>query len=148
MKRRYATPHDRLLSATSWSPTGTGLAERIELVTTPLSPVQGKSVPGAGKSPDESPEPRPRQVLFDWPVICEYLDDIAHTPKLLPAAGQGAMGGTAAAGAGRRHRRTIISCAYEASPPEDRRWSSWTEGQTRKAHQGPPRWTARTWPAR
>jgi len=30
----------------------------------------------------------------------------------------------------------IILCAYETQRPEDKRWSGWTDGQMRKAHQG------------
>jgi glutathione S-transferase len=30
----------------------------------------------------------------------------------------------------------IILCRYEVLRPEDKRWSGWTEGQMRKAHQG------------
>lgn len=30
----------------------------------------------------------------------------------------------------------LILCRYEGLRPEDKRWSGWTEGQMRKAHQG------------
>jgi len=30
----------------------------------------------------------------------------------------------------------VVLCAYETVRPEDKRWTGWTEGQMRKAHQG------------
>ena len=54
-------------------------------------------------------------MLYDSPVICEYLDSVGSAPKLFPPAGPGALEGDLPGGAGRRHPRR-----HPAAPPRDR----------------------------
>ena len=66
-----------------------GLADRIELVATSLSPLQGNDQLALENPLMKVPSlvTDNGEVLFDSPVICEYLDDMASGPKLFPAAG-------------------------------------------------------------
>src|SRR3977135_4650373 len=48
-------------------------------------------------------------MLYDSPVICEYLDSVGSAPKLFPAAGPPRLKGNLQQGAGARH--------LEATPP-------------------------------
>ncbi len=65
----------------------TGLADRIELlVTAPRDPATGlhERNPGARLPTLELDD---GTILFDSPVICEYLDSLHAGPKLFPASG-------------------------------------------------------------
>jgi glutathione S-transferase len=115
-----------------------GLAGRIELVPTSVSPVQANESL-AGENPlmkvpslltDDG------QVLFDSPVICEYLDSLASGRKFFPAAGPARWAALRQQALGDGILDALILCRYETTRPEDRRWSGWTDGQLKKAHQG------------
>jgi glutathione S-transferase len=75
------------------------------------------------------------QVLYDSPVICEYLDSLAGGGMLFPA-------GTERWTALRRQALgdgildALILCRYESLRPEDKRWVGWVDGQMTKARQG------------
>lgn len=115
-----------------------GLAGKIELIDTAVSPVATNAAL-AGENPlmkipalttDDG------EVLFDSPVICEYLDSLAGGGKLFPA-------GKARWTALRQQALcdgildALILCRYEvAARPEEKRFAGWTEGQMTKAHQG------------
>jgi glutathione S-transferase len=66
-----------------------GLVDRIELAPTAVSPVQANE----SLAPENSLMKVPSlvtddgQTVFDSPVICEYLDNLASRGKLFPAAG-------------------------------------------------------------
>jgi glutathione S-transferase len=114
------------------------LAERIELVPTALSPVQGNDQL-ALENPlmnvlslvtDDG------QVLFDLPVICEYLDNLATGHKLFPAPRPKRWQALRQQALADGILDAIILCAYETARPEDKRWSGWTDGQMRNAHRG------------
>src|SRR6516165_1283522 len=66
-----------------------GLVDRIELVPTSLSPVQGNDTLALENPLMKVPSlvTDDGQTLFDSPVICEYLDDMGTARKLFPAAG-------------------------------------------------------------
>lgn len=117
----------------------TGLAGKIEEVSTAVSPVQPNASLAAanplGKIPalvlDDG------STLFDSPVICEYLDSLHAGRKLFPAAGparwtalrlQAIADGILDAG---------VSCRYEmAVRPKEFQWAGWIEGQKKKWHGG------------
>jgi glutathione S-transferase len=136
MKLRYAaaSPYVRKVLVVAHEQR---LAGRIELVPTTISPVQPNDSLAAENPLMKVPSltTDDGQVLFDSPVICEYLDSLASGPKLFPA---GAARWTAlrqqALGDGILD--ALILCRYEATRPEDKRWSGWTDGQMKKAHQG------------
>jgi glutathione S-transferase len=115
-----------------------GLADRIELVPTPLSPVQGNDSLALENPLMKVPSlvTDDGMVLFDSPVICEYLDNMATGAKLFPAPGPARWAALRQQALGDGILDAIILCAYETQRPEDKRWSGWTEGQMRKAHQG------------
>lgn len=115
-----------------------GLAERIELVPTTVSPVQANDGL-AGENPlmkvpsfvtDDG------AVLFDSPVICEYLDSLPGGANLFPAAGPARWTALRQQALGDGVLDALILCRYEMTRPEDKRWSGWTDGQLKKAHQG------------
>ena len=75
-------------------------------------------------------------MLYDSPVICEYLDSIGSAPKLFPAAGPARWKAICQQALGDGILDALILCRYETTRPEDRRWAGWTDGQMKKAHQG------------
>ena len=115
-----------------------GLAGRIELLDTVVSPVSANATL-AGENPlmkipalvtDDG------EVLFDSPVICEYLDSLAGGGKLFPA-GKARWNALRQQALGDGILDALILCRYEiAARPEEKRFAGWTDGQTRKAHQG------------
>ena len=115
-----------------------GLVNRIELVSTSLSPIQGNDQLALENPLMKVPSlvTDDGEVLFDSPVICEYLDDMTSGPKLFPAAGPARWTALRQQALADGILDAIILCAYEATRPEDRRWAGWTDGQMRKAHQG------------
>ncbi len=86
MKLRYnpASPYVRKVMVCAHE---LGLADKIELLTTAVSPVEVNATLAAEnplmKIPALSTDDG--QVLFDLPVICEYLDSIAGGGRLFPA---------------------------------------------------------------
>ena len=115
-----------------------GLVDRIELVPTSLSPVQGNDALALENPLMKVPSlvTDDGEVLFDSPVICEYLDDMAAGRKLFPAAGPARWAALRQQALGDGITDAVVLCAYETVRPEDKRWTGWTEGQMRKAHQG------------
>ena len=115
-----------------------GLVDRIELVPTAVSPVQANE----SLAPENPLMKVPSlvtddgQTLFDSPVICEYLDDLAGGRKLFPAAGPARWTALRQQALGDGILDALILCRYENVRPEDKRWSGWTDGQMRKAHLG------------
>ncbi len=114
------------------------LAGRIELVPTTVSPSRANET----LSPENPLMKVPSlttddgQVLFDSPVICEYLDGLANGRKFFPAAGSARWTALRQQALGDGILDALILCRYETLRPEDRRWSGWTDGQMKKAHQG------------
>ena len=115
-----------------------GLAGRIEIVPTTVSPTEAN----ASLAPENPLMKIPAlttddgQVLFDSPVICEYLDGLATGLKLFPAGGRERWTALRQQALGDGVLDALILCRYESLRPQDKRWSSWTEGQLRKAHGG------------
>jgi glutathione S-transferase len=115
-----------------------GLANKIELLTTAVSPVEANATL-AGENPlmkipalvaDDG------EVLFDSPVICEYLDSLAGGGKLFPT-GKARWVALRQQALGDGILDALILCRYEiAARPEEKRFAGWTDGQMRKAHQG------------
>lgn len=116
-----------------------GLTNKIELLDTVVSPVSANATL-AGENPlmkipalvtDDG------EVLFDSPVICEYLDSLAGGGKLFPVSGKARWTALRQQALGDGILDALILCRYEvAARPEEKRFSGWTDGQTKKAHQG------------
>jgi glutathione S-transferase len=115
-----------------------GLVGRIELVPTTVSPVQANEALAPENPLMKVPSltTDDGQALFDSPVICEYLDSIGTGPKLFPAAGAARWTALRQQALGDGILDALILSRYEMTRPEDKRWSGWTDGQMKKAHQG------------
>jgi len=102
-----------------------GLLGRIELVPTSVSPVQANAGLAAENPLMKVPSlvTDDGQVLFDSPVICEYLDGLATGRKLFPAAGPARWAALRQQALGDGILDAVILCRYELTRPEDRRWS-------------------------
>jgi glutathione S-transferase len=114
------------------------LDSRIELVPTAVSPVHANAAL-AGENPlmkVPSPATDDGQVLFDSPVICEYLDGLASGRKLFPSSGPACWTALRQQALADGVLEALILCRYEGVRPEEKRWNGWTEGQMTKAHQG------------
>jgi len=116
-----------------------GLADRIELLSTAVSPVESNAALAAENPLMKIPAltTDDGQVLFDSPVICEYLDSVAGGGKVFPAGGKARWTALRQQALGDGILDALILCRYEiAARPEEKRHAAWTEGQMRKAHQG------------
>src|SRR5277367_1155123 len=115
-----------------------GLAGKIELLDTVVNPVTTNATL-AGENPlmkiptlvtDDG------EILFDSPVICEYLDSLAGGGRVFPA-GKARWAALRQQALGDGILDALILCRYEiAARPEDKRHAPWTDGQMKKAHQG------------
>ncbi|HEX5455401.1 MAG TPA: glutathione S-transferase [Stellaceae bacterium] len=137
MKLRYAaaSPFVRKVMVVAHE---LGLTGRIELVSTSVSPVETNAVLAADNPLMKVPAltADDGQVLFDSPVICEYLDTVAGGSRFFPASGPARWTALRQQALGDGILDALVLCRYEATRPEDKRWTGWTEAQTRKAHQG------------
>ena len=116
-----------------------GLAGRIELLNTAVSPVETNATLAAENPLMKIPAltTDDGQVLFDSPVICEYLDSLAGGGKIFPAAGKARWTALCQQALGDGILDALILCRYEiAARPEEKRHAAWTDGQMKKAHQG------------
>src|SRR5438270_14084188 len=115
-----------------------GLADRIELLSTAVSPVESNATLAAENPLMKVPAlvTDDGQVLFDSPVICEYLDTLGSGPKLFPADGPARWTALRQQALGDGVLDALILCRYEQTRPEDKRWTGWTDGQRTKADQG------------
>jgi glutathione S-transferase len=115
-----------------------GLAGKIESLDTAVSPVTTNATL-AGENPlmkiptlvtDDG------EILFDSPVICEYLDSLAGSGKVFPT-GKARWAALRQQALGDGILDALILCRYEiAARPEEKRFSGWTDAQMNKAHQG------------
>jgi glutathione S-transferase len=138
MKLRYSatSPYVRKVMVLALE---TGLAGRIEKIPTAVVPV---------KPNDELKGENPLvkvpalvtddgQVLYDSPVICEYLDGLHSGAKLFPAAGPARWTALRQQALGDGILDAAILVRYEtALRPEAKRWPEWVDGQMRKVRGG------------
>jgi len=115
-----------------------GLADRIEIL-----PVERVTTQPFGLQTPENPLMKipaltadDGQVLYDSPVICEYLDTLGSGRKLFPPAGAARWTALRQQALGDGITDAVILCAYETRRPEERRWSGWTDSQMQRVHQG------------
>jgi glutathione S-transferase len=115
-----------------------GLLDRIELLSTTVSPVGANARLAADNPLMKVPAltTDDGQVLYDSPVICEYLDTLAGGTRFFPASGPARWTALRQQALGDGILDALVLCRYETTRPEDKRWQGWTEGQMRKAHQG------------
>jgi glutathione S-transferase len=112
----------------------TRLDKKIEMVNVALTPV----APNAdvdkhnpiGKIPALSVK---GMDLFDSPVICEYLDSQHKGRKLFPRKGRDRWVALRQQAMADGLLDAALLTRYEgALRPEDKRWSEWSQGQTKK----------------
>lgn len=112
----------------------TGLAERIERIPTTVAPT---------KLNDEVARENPLVkvpalttddglVLYNSPVICEYLDTLHGGPKLFPAEGKERWIALRQQALGDGMLEAAILGRYETVRPKEFQWSDWIDAQLRK----------------
>ncbi len=114
------------------------LAGRIELEPTNVSPVLANETLARENPLMKVPSfvTDDGLVLFDLPVICEYLDRLAGGGILFPDAGSERWAALRRQALGDGILDALVLVRYENLRPEDKRWSGWTDGQRRKARHG------------
>lgn len=115
-----------------------GLAGRIEIVPTNVSPTAGNDALASDNPLMKVPSLTSDDgaVLYDSPVICEYLDDLAGGHRFFPASGAARWRALRQQALADGILEALILTRYESLRPEERRWTEWTQGQMKKAHQG------------
>jgi glutathione S-transferase len=116
-----------------------GLVGKIELLSTAVSPVETNAALAAENPLMKIPAlvTNDGQILFDSPVICEYLDAYAGGGGMFPSGGKARWTALCQQALGDGILDALILCRYEiAARPEDKRFTGWTDGQMKKAHQG------------
>ena len=133
MKLRYSptSPYVRKVMVVALE---TGLAERIERIPTTVAPT---------KLNDEVARENPLVkvpalttddglVLYDSPVICEYLDTLHGGPKLFPASGKARWLALRQQALGDGILDAAILGRYEILRPKEYQWQDWLDAQMRK----------------
>jgi glutathione S-transferase len=138
MKLRYAptSPYVRKVMIVAIE---SGIADRIEKVATsvlPITPNDGlKAENPLVKVPSLTTDSG--EVLYDSPVICEYLDSLHTAMKLFPASGPARWTALRRQALGDGILDAAILCRYEtAVRPKELQWDSWIDGQMRKVRGG------------
>jgi glutathione S-transferase len=76
-------------------------------------------------------------VLYDSPVICEYLDTLHKAAKMFPAAGPARWTALRRQALGDGILDAAVLCRYEtAVRPKELQWDAWIDGQMRKVRGG------------
>ena len=112
----------------------TGLAERIERIPTSVAPTtpndevarENPLVKVPALTTDDG------LVLYDSPVICEYLDTLHSGAKLFPAAGKARWIALRQQALGDGMLEAAILGRYESVRPKEFLWQDWIDAQLRK----------------
>jgi glutathione S-transferase len=133
MKLRYSptSPYVRKVMVVALE---TGLAERIERIPTMVAPT---------KPNDEVARENPLvkvpalttddgMILYDSPVICEYLDTLHGGAKLFPASGKPRWLALRQQALGDGILDAAILGRYEILRPKEFQWPDWIDAQLRK----------------
>jgi glutathione S-transferase len=133
MKLRYSptSPYVRKVMVVALE---TALAERIERIVTMVAPTKPNEdvarenplVKVPALTTDEG------MVLYDSPVICEYLDTLHSGPKLFPAAGKPRWMALRQQALGDGILDAAILGRYEILRPKEYQWPDWIDAQLRK----------------
>jgi glutathione S-transferase len=112
----------------------TGLLERIERVPTAVAPTKPNEEMARENPLVKVPSLTTDDglVLYDSPVICEYLDTLQTGTKLFPAAGQARWVALRQQALGDGILEAAILGRYESVRPEQFRWQDWIDAQMRK----------------
>jgi glutathione S-transferase len=112
----------------------TGVVERLERLPTTVAPTtpnedmarENPLVKVPSLTTDEG------LVLYDSPVICEYIDTLHSGPKLFPAAGQARWIALRQQALGDGILEAAILGRYESVRPPQYLWPEWIDAQLRK----------------
>jgi glutathione S-transferase len=112
----------------------TGVIEQIERIPTSVAPTtpnedvarENPLVKVPSLTTDDG------LVLYDSPVICEYLDTLHSGAKLFPPAGKARWIALRQQALGDGLLEAAILGRYESVRPEQYRWQDWIDGQLRK----------------
>jgi glutathione S-transferase len=112
----------------------TGLVERIERVPTAVAPTKPNEEMARENPLVKVPSLTTDDglVLYDSPVICEYLDTLQTGTKLFPAAGQARWVALRQQALGDGILEAAILGRYESVRPEQFLWQDWIDAQLRK----------------
>lgn len=134
MKLRYAptSPYVRKVMIVAIEG---GLADRIEKIATSALPVKPndelKAENPLVKVPSLTTDSG--EVLYDSPVICEYLDSLHSATKLFPAPGPARWTALRRQALGDGILDAAILSRYEMTVrPKELQWGPWIDGQMRK----------------
>lgn len=133
MKLRYAptSPYVRKVMVVALE---TGLIERIERIPTVVVPTRPNDEVARENPLVKVPALTTDDglVLYDSPVICEYLDTLHDGPKLFPPAGRARWVALRQQALGDGILDAAILGRYERQRPEERQWPDWIDAQLRK----------------
>jgi len=133
MKLRYAaaSPFVRKVMVVALE---TGLSERIERLATSVSPVKPNEDVARENPLVKVPSLTTDDgfVLYDSPVICEYLDGLHDGPKLFPPSGALRWTALKQQALADGLLEAAILVRYENLRPEEMRWKDWTDSQMRR----------------
>jgi glutathione S-transferase len=137
MKLRYssASPYVRKVMITAYE---TGQEGRIEKLSTTVVPVKENAELSRENPLVKVPSlvTDDGQVLFDSPVICEYLDSLHNGAKLFPPSGSARWKALKLQALGDGILDAAILTRYEkAVRPQELAWRDWIDGQMRKIRQ-------------
>ena len=133
MKLRYSptSPYVRKVMVVALE---TGLAERIERIPTTVAPTKPNEEVARENPLVKVPALTTDDglVLYDSPVICEYLDTLHGGPKLFPASGKARWLALRQQALGDGILDAAILGRYEILRPKEYQWPDWIDAQLRK----------------
>jgi len=133
MKLRYSptSPFVRKVMVTALE---TGLVDRIEKIPSSVTPIKPNEDVARENPLVKVPALTTDDglVLYDSPVICEYLDSLHGGPKLFPPAGPQRWIALRQQALGDGVLEAAILNRYESLRPKEYHWPDWTDGQMRK----------------
>lgn len=112
----------------------TGLAERIERIATTVAPTKPNEEVARENPLVKVPALTTDDglVLYDSPVICEYLDTQHSGAKLFPASGKARWMALRQQALGDGILDAAILGRYEILRPKENQWQDWIDAQLRK----------------
>jgi glutathione S-transferase len=133
MKLRYSptSPYVRKVMVAALE---TGLAERIERIQTVVLPTKPNEEVARENPLVKVPALTNDDglVLYDSPVICEYLDTLHSGPKLFPPSGTARWIALRQQALGDGILDAAILGRYEIQRPKEYQWQDWIDAQLRK----------------
>jgi glutathione S-transferase len=133
MKLRYSptSPYVRKVMVAALE---TGLAERIERIPTAVLPTKPNEEVARENPLVKVPALTNDDglVLYDSPVICEYLDTLHSGPKLFPPSGTARWIALRQQALGDGILDAAILGRYEIQRPKEYQWQDWIDAQLRK----------------